>query len=98
MCNSDITVQILEKAIEEESNAKKGAGFLGGVFGRGSPKKSRLQNASSGPQTRPPIASRSTGISSQLQVVQQEMPPPDRRNNDNDGSQLRNIDSVGNTS
>ena len=39
MCNSDITVAILEKAIEDESNAKKGGGFLGGVFGRGSPKK-----------------------------------------------------------
>ena len=46
MCNSDITVAILEKAIEEESTANKGGGFLGGVFGRSSPKKN----------VRPPVA------------------------------------------
>lgn len=33
MCNSDITVAILEKAIEDEANSKKTGGFLGGVFG-----------------------------------------------------------------
>ena len=33
MCNSDITVEILEKAIEESSNAKKNGGILG-MFGR----------------------------------------------------------------
>ena len=34
MCNSDITVEILEKAIEDV-NSKKGASkFLGGIFSR----------------------------------------------------------------
>jgi len=48
MCNSDITVAILEKAIEEEaSNAKKGSGFLGGVFGKGNPKKASRAPANS---------------------------------------------------
>ena len=32
MCNSDITIEILEKAIEESNSAKKG-GILGGIFG-----------------------------------------------------------------
>ena len=39
MCNSEITVEILEKAIAESSDAKKG-GFLG-LFGR-SPQKSQV--------------------------------------------------------
>ena len=38
MCNSDVTVEILEKAIEEEANAKKG-GFLG--LGIKSPNKGK---------------------------------------------------------
>jgi len=40
MCNSDITVQILEKAIEEYSPKKKpvGGGFLG-IFRRSLEKK-----------------------------------------------------------
>jgi len=39
MCNSDITAEILEKAIEESSNAKKQGGFLGNIFGRSPQKK-----------------------------------------------------------
>jgi len=34
MCNSDITISILEKAIEEQSNAKSSGGILGGIFSR----------------------------------------------------------------
>lgn len=49
MCNSDITVQILEKAIEEAANQKK-TGFLGGVFGRASDKRQ--------PPARPDASSR----------------------------------------
>ena len=54
MCNSDITVAILEKAIEEESNAKKNAGFLGGVFGNKGKPPARPGSIAS-PPTGPPI-------------------------------------------
>jgi len=34
MCNSDITIDILEKAIEDESNAKVGGGGILGMFSK----------------------------------------------------------------
>ena len=41
MCNSDITIEILEKAIEDEATNAKSGGFLG-LFKRGSPQKQRV--------------------------------------------------------
>ena len=55
MCNSDITIEILEKAIEESNSAKKG-GILGGIFGspaKVSAKVSREPNNSRQPRSRP---------------------------------------------
>ena len=80
MCNSDITIAILEKAIEEEANSKK-TGFLGGVFGS---KKKPPRPAEGNPSpARPPV---------RPQIIEQELPP-----RQNDGSELRNIDSQENS-
>ena len=51
MCNSDITVAILEKAIEDEANSKKTGGFLGGVFGKKKPTRPAEGNQRGAPRT-----------------------------------------------
>ena len=53
MCNSDITVEILEKAIEDAEHAKPKGGVLSGLFGS-SPQKARPQPAPSRMQPPPP--------------------------------------------
>ena len=51
MCNSDITVAILEKAIEDEANSKNTGGFLGGVFGKKKPTRPAEGNQRGAPRT-----------------------------------------------
>ena len=53
MCNSDITVEILEKAIEDAENSKPKGGVLSGLFGS-SPQKAKPQPAPSRMQPPPP--------------------------------------------
>ena len=93
MCNSDVTVEILEKAIEEEANAKKG-GFLG--LGIKSPNKAKKdKQPSSNPhraQERPPPPQNppESRRRSNNQPIVQDL-PPGRVEND---VELRNIDSL----
>ena len=93
MCNSDVTVEILEKAIEEEANSKKG-GFLG--LGIKSPdKRVKDKQPSSNPhraESRPPPPENppDSRRRSNNQPIVQQMPP----GRVEDDVELRNIDSI----
>ena len=82
MCNSDITVQILEKAIEEESFKKKlNGGFLGFFSSSSQKKKQRVNQALPPIQNSNAIEAQPNSEAVEHGVVMQEMPVPRNRGN-----------------